>query len=100
MSYCNLIVVLDALGKPGSGLFKGNFFWPGSFSECEGMKKFQYCLAGFSLKMYTFSKKIVDVSAIMLFIFHIIQKLCFVSCISGLIWSGKSGRKVSEFLIR
>ena len=54
--------MLDALGKPGSGLFQGNLFWPGSFSECEGMKKFQYCLAGFSLKMYTFSKKIVDVS--------------------------------------
>jgi len=52
--------VLDALGKPGSGLLQGNIFWPGSFSECEGMKKFQYCLAGFSLKIYI-SKKILDI---------------------------------------
>ena len=80
MKYCIFILVLDALGKPGSGLFQGNLFWPGSFSECEGMKKFQYCLAGFSLKMYTFSKKIVDVSAIISLIFSFIQRLglsCF-----------------------
>jgi len=57
--------MLDALGKPGSGLFLGNFFWPGAFSECEGMKKFQYCLAGFSLKMYTFSKKVLDTQGVL-----------------------------------
>ena len=57
--------VVDAIGKPGSGLFEGNLFWPGSFSECEKMKKFKYCLAGFDMKVYTFSKKSVDVSIIL-----------------------------------
>ena len=54
--------MLDAIGKPGSGLFEGNYFWPGSFSECAKMKNFKYCLAGFDLKVYTFSKKMLDVS--------------------------------------
>ena len=57
--------MLDALGKPGSGIFAGNFFWPGSFSECAKMKDFKYCLAGFDLKVYSFFRKVVDVSMIL-----------------------------------
>ena len=77
---CIFIAVLDALGKLGSGLLLGNLFWPGSFSECEGMKKFQYCLAGFNLKVGVFSKEIVNVSTSILLIFHFTQSLAFASC--------------------
>ena len=68
--------VVDAIGKPGSGLFEGNYFWPGSFSECEKMKKFKYCLAGFNLKMYSFSRQVLNVSIILFILLTKISKFC------------------------
>ena len=57
----NFSTVLDALGKPGSGIFEGNYLWLGSFSECAKMEKFKYCLAGFELKVHSIWKD-ADVS--------------------------------------
>eukprot|EP00794_Sanderia_malayensis_P018808 gene18808-20704_t len=42
-----LFTDLDAVGKPGSGIFLGNLLWPGSFSECHKIPDSHYCLAGF-----------------------------------------------------
>ena len=55
------ISVIDATGKPGSGIMEGNFMWLGSFTECmdtvatqkqpdkstKYLFKGQYCLASF-----------------------------------------------------
>ena len=58
-----MILVVDAIGKPPSGILGGNFKWLGSFDECVDVKaainksgeitypwKGQYCTAHFGLK--------------------------------------------------
>ena len=40
-------VVIDASGKPGSGLYGGNTLWYGSYSECQKIPDSRYCLTIF-----------------------------------------------------
>ena len=35
---------IDALGKPGPGILKGNLAWQGSFDECLEIKDAKYCI--------------------------------------------------------
>jgi hypothetical protein len=52
---CDLDV--DASGKPGSGIFGGNFLWFGSYSECKKQSKARYCLSSFSCLIKKYSKQ-------------------------------------------
>ena len=58
-----IISVVDAIGKPVSGILGGSLTWPGSFYECIDVRaainksgeiiypwKGQYCLAHFEMK--------------------------------------------------
>eukprot|EP00794_Sanderia_malayensis_P019239 gene19239-21167_t len=35
--------VLDAMGKPGSGVYHGNLVWLGSYQECQATENYHYC---------------------------------------------------------
>ena len=41
--YCLSLVDVDASGKPGAGMLKGNMVWQGGFDECLEMTETKYC---------------------------------------------------------
>ena len=44
------------MGKPGSGITKGNILWLGSYASCQNIANAHYCLAAVSV---TVSNKVV-----------------------------------------
>jgi hypothetical protein len=39
----HFLTVVDASGRPGSGIFGGSTLWYGSYSECEKLVDSRYC---------------------------------------------------------
>lgn len=49
-------VVLDADGKPGSGVYEGNLLWLGSYQECQATPDSHYCLSQLNVSPKIVSK--------------------------------------------
>ena len=56
---------IDALGKPGVGMMKGNLMWQGGFDECLEMKNTKYCYIS-KLKLMNNSKLVSE--AVLIFV--------------------------------
>ncbi|XP_041462659.1 nose resistant to fluoxetine protein 6-like isoform X1 [Lytechinus variegatus] len=46
-----LQLVVDAIGKPQSGLMHGNLAWLGHFDECNSIPDFNYCLSTLQIQL-------------------------------------------------
>ena len=57
------LVVLDADGKPGSGVYEGNLLWLGSYQECQATSDSHYCLSQLNVSPKVVSEMLFTVDA-------------------------------------
>ncbi|XP_028392819.1 nose resistant to fluoxetine protein 6-like isoform X2 [Dendronephthya gigantea] len=71
----NLMQYIDAVGKPMSGILRGNNFWLGSYGECRDISNAHYCTTNLAIAVAKLGTKLKNLK--------VIWGLCFPKSCTG-----------------